>query len=416
MPFVQSIKARNVLSFGPQGIDLGLRDLNVIIGANSSGKSNLISLLSLLQAAPTDITKPISAGGGILEWLWKGGPARPTAEMDIAIDAVQNRPWRYSLKFREEAQRFALVDERIENTSPDRQQADDVFWYYRYQGGSPAFSVVLTDEEEEVRATPGVAGSSSTRAPVAVPPRRRLRREQVQPNQSVLSQRRGPDQYPEITRLSDAFGRLAIFQDWEFGRNSPVRRPQSTDMPKDFLLEDASNLALVFEDMIFSGQASELRDYLQLASESFQTVRTKTHGGTIQLYLEEAGLASPTPSTRLSQGALQLLCLLAVLLNPHPPEVICLEEPEKGLHPDILPKLAEMLIAASQRCQLIVTTHSEILVDCFTETPESVIVCEKEDGESRMRRLSAEDLSEWLDDYRSLSKLWSKGVLGGNRY
>lgn len=401
MPFLQSIKARNVLSFGTRGIDLALRDLNVIIGANSSGKSNLISLLSLLQAAPTDITRPVSAGGGVLEWLWKGGSGSPTAELEVRIDAGRDTPWCYAMSFREESQRFALIDERIE----DAGRGPHPPYYYRYQGGDPSFSVVMTEED----------AGNGLRA-LGAAPSRRMRREQIHPNQSVLSQRRGPDQYPEITQLSEAFEGIGVYQDWDFGRGSPVRRPQSPDLPRDSLLEDASNLALVFEEIIFSGRANELRDYLQLAGDNFQSVRTRALGGSVQLFLEESGLASPTPATRLSQGALQLLCLLAVLLNPHPPEVICLEEPEKGLHPDILPKLAEMLAAASKRCQLIVTTHSEILVDCFTETPESVIVCGKEDGESVLQRLSAEELSGWLDDYRSLSKLWSKGVLGGNRY
>ena len=98
------------------------------------------------------------------------------------------------------------------------------------------------------------------------------------------------------------------------------------------------------------------------------------------------------PATRLSDGSLRYLCLLAVLCNPTPPLVVCIEEPELGLHPDIIPEVAKLLVEASSRSQIFVTTHSDVLVDALTETPEAVIVCEKEEGATRMRRLDAEEL------------------------
>ena len=70
---------------------------------------------------------------------------------------------------------------------------------------------------------------------------------------------------------------------------------------------------------------------------------------------------------------------------------------------------------ASERCQLLVTTHSDVLVDTLTDTPQSVVVCEKHDGQTEMRRLDKDDLEEWLKDY-TLGNLWSSGQLGGNRW
>ena len=98
------------------------------------------------------------------------------------------------------------------------------------------------------------------------------------------------------------------------------------------------------------------------------------------------------PATRLSDGTLRYLCLLAILCDPSPPLLIVIEEPELGLHPDILPKLADLLIATSNRTQVIVTTYSDILVDCMTERPETIVVCEKHHGQTVMRRLAAEEL------------------------
>ena len=136
-------------------------------------------------------------------------------------------------------------------------------------------------------------------------------------------------------------------------------------------------------------------------------------GNTVQVFFTEGDFT--IPATRLSDGTLRYLCLLAILCDPEPPPLVCIEEPELGLHPDILPSLARLLREASERCQLIVTTHSEILVDCMTDTPEAVIVCEKHDGATTLTRLSAGKLKPWLEKYR-LGDLWTRGDIGGNRW
>src|SRR5262249_23126007 len=118
-------------------------------------------------------------------------------------------------------------------------------------------------------------------------------------------------------------------------------------------------------------------------------------GGTVQLFLEEGPFA--IPATRLSDGTLRFLCLLVILLHPSPPPLVCLEEPELGLHPDILPGLTDLLIDASARMQLVITTHSDIMIDALSHTPESVLVCEKEDGQTRIERLDADALAHWLE-------------------
>jgi hypothetical protein len=146
--------------------------------------------------------------------------------------------------------------------------------------------------------------------------------------------------------------------------------------------------------------------------ESFSDVSIKIHGGAVQVFLHEEGLHRPIPATRLSDGALRYLCLLAILCHPSPPPLVCIEEPELGLHPDILPTIAEMLVEASHKTQLIVTTHSDILVDALTSTPEAILVCERQNGTTTMRRLDADALGEWLKKY-SLGELWRKGELGG---
>ena len=133
-------------------------------------------------------------------------------------------------------------------------------------------------------------------------------------------------------------------------------------------------------------------------------------GGTVQVFLEESGIT--VPATRLSDGTLRYLSLLAILCHDDPPPLVCIEEPELGLHPDLMPTIASLLREASTRCQLVVTTHSDVLVDALTEEPEAVVVCEKHEGRTMLRRLGHEDLSQWLARY-SLGELWMKGEIGG---
>ena len=119
--------------------------------------------------------------------------------------------------------------------------------------------------------------------------------------------------------------------------------------------------------------------------------------GTVQVFLMEGGQV--IPSSRLSDGTLRFLCLLAILCHPTPPPLVCIEEPELGLHPEVMPTLAALLQEASTRTQLVVTTHSDLLVEEFIETPESVITFSKIDGRTRAQRLDSDALEDWLDNY-----------------
>ena len=133
----------------------------------------------------------------------------------------------------------------------------------------------------------------------------------------------------------------------------------------------------------------------------------------MQVFFQEGQVT--IPATRLSDGTLRYLCLLAVLCHPNPPPLVCIEEPELGLHPDVLPTLADLLKEASTRTQLIVTTHSDVLVDAMSDQPDSVLVAEKTAGVTTLTRLDATKLKPWLEKYR-LGQLWTRGDIGGTRW
>lgn len=389
---LKSLHLQNLLSFGPDAQPITFGPLNVLIGPNGSGKSNLIEAIGLLAAAPRSLSDAIRDGGGIEEWRWKGskdiGTLLPRLSAVIgtrAEEGIAGDPTLvHTLDLDETARRLRLYDETIKELRPD--STEEV--YFTYLSDRPAIRLQGSMRELEPR--------------------------EFKTSESVLSQRRDPALYPELALLEIFYSEIAIYRDWLFGRASPARLPQPTDLPNDHLLPDARNLGLVLNQIRKVPEAKEaLLKHLGLVYEGIRDVDVSIVGGTVQVFLHEHKWI--IPATRLSDGTLRWLSLLAILLNPEAPSLVCIEEPEMGLHPDLLPPLAQLLREASERMQLIVTTHSDVLVDALSETPESVIVCEKHEGSTTLQRLEKSKLSEWLTKY-SLGQLWRRGEIGGNRW
>lgn len=401
--FIRSLRLRNLLSFGPDSDPIELGSLNVLIGPNGSGKSNVIEAIDLLRATASDLVDPVRAGGGTAEWLWKGVDEPPHAELEATLTYPKGiMPLRHRISFTVVGQRFGLVDEAVENERRRWPQDGDVQFYYRFREGDPSLRVSRTRDSKDQD-----DGGGRYRQP---------RLKGLTENESVLSQRLDPSRYPEITHLSDQYRQIKLFRNWELGRSSNLRRPQPVDSPNDFLAEDASNLGLVLNQLERTGNISDSLDvHFAKFYEHYKDFTVSIEGGTVQVFLREKDLNGWIPASRLSNGTLRFLCLASILCHPTPPPLICIEEPELGLHPDILPAIADMLIEASQRTQIIATTHSDILVAALTHIPEAVLVCEKESNATSVRRLDPDRLHEWLKDY-SLGDLWLSGELGGNRW
>ncbi len=386
---LKSIKLTNFLSYGDRSTTLHLRALNVIIGPNGSGKSNLIEAVELIRSAPKDLLTPIRDGGGVRDWLWKGSLKLPSASVDavFAYPNSNHADLRYFLSFTEVSQRFEILDERIENECADAGY-DKPYFFYRFQNGHGVLNV---------------KGNQ-----------RRLQHEEIDPTQSILSQRKDPDQYPELTYLGNTFSKLRLYREWSFGRYTKPRLPQKADLPNDMLEPDSSNLGLVLNRLRRDPDVKQrLLKALRVLYSGIDDFDVQIEGGTVQVFFQEGRIS--VPATRLSDGTLRYLCLLAVLCHPTPPPLICIEEPELGLHPDVLPTLAELLKEASERTQLIVTTHSDVLVDAMTDQPEAILVAEKGENGTVLTRLDAEKLKPWLEKYR-LGQLWTRGEIGGTRW
>lgn len=389
---LDQIRLDGFLSFPPGSAAFDLRRLNVLIGPNGAGKSNFVEAFDLLAATPLDFAAAVRAGGGAEEWPWKGLDGSGRARIEAVLDAgtPTGRPLRYGLEFGAVRSRVEVFDEVVEDLVAARRDAEPAC-YYRLGRGDPVIAMRNEDGESTAR---------------------RLKKEDLRPDQSVLAQRKVPDTYPELTWLGERFREIRTFRDWTFGPSAPHRQPQRADLPGGELLRDNSNLALVLNHIEHEG-GRRFSELVRRFLPGVERVSTYVAGGAIDLFLHESGLASPIPSVRVSDGTLRFMAVLATLLDSSPPSLLCIESPELGLHPDAAALLGELLIEASERMQLIVTTHSESLLDCFTNDCEAVVLCERPGAATELHRLDKDELVSWLDEHR-LGDLWSMGALGAN--
>lgn len=382
---IKEIRLQNLLSFGPDTPPLELRPLNVLIGPNGSGKSNLIEAISLLQAAPKDLTEPVLRGGGGLEWIWKGAPSEK-AVVTTTVMHPDVTEYKHTIQLKStRSGMIAVIAESLVDSSEDN-EAD-----------------VLLFESHFEDAKALVEGKWIE-----------FRLESDEWHRSILALRRDPLKYRAITYLARRYEQIRVFSGWDTGRTSPLRVPQNSADAGEFLRNDLSNFALTVSGLLREPAVkARLLKYLQKLGSTVRDIGVDNLHGTVQVYIHDGDFR--IPAIRMSDGTLRYLCLLSVLCHPHPPEFLCIEEPELGLHPDMMPTIAELLRDAATRTQLIVTTHSDVLIDALSDTPEDVVVCEKHDGCTTMKRLVKEDLAIWLEKY-SLGDLWNSGQIGGNRF
>ena len=397
-PLIQEIALENFLSFGEEQ-RIALEPLNVLIGPNGSGKSNFLEAFALLHAAPVDLPKPIRESGGAIEWLWKGGEEPRPAKVAAVVSYEHAQRLQYSVSFRAEAGRFVLEDETVERPRPPSIGGEAYFRYGYQQGDAAVVYPTMFKEVDGER----------------MPAPQLLKLGGLKGDQSVLAQRKDPEQYPEFAHLVQILSGIELYRGFDLDAYGVLKNPQKVDSIKIPLLESGSNLALVFNDLDNRGAEHRLVAELQRFCPTIERITQSIEGRTVQVLVHEKGFRDPIPASRLSDGILRYLCLLAILCHPEPPPLVCIDEPEQGMHPDAIHRIGELLIEASQRTQLVVTTHSDRLVSALRDVPESVVVCERGEEGTRLERLEPDRLQQWLEEY-TLGELWMQGHLGGTRW
>jgi predicted ATPase len=313
----------------------------------------------------------MAEGGGPRFWINR----RSTGVARIRLEGTPELPFDYSLSFQESGQSWAII----------REEYKGVF------------------ERAQEQFTLGPPDKFTMKAPVPT-------------NASVLSEIRHPGE-PAVTKLAATLESIRLYREFRTGPGTQARTGTAASRLADHLDEDGGNLALRLGEMDLHGGLRRINPVMSRLFDWFSEVKVLTRGGITQLYVSEKGLEEqPFAATSLSDGTLRLLCLLSVLLDRTPPPLVCIEEPDTGFHPDAIRDIAELLIDASAKTQLIITTHSPTLIDALSDQPEAVVVCERDfDRFSQFRRLKRSDLEEWLERY-TLGELWQKGEIGGNRW
>jgi len=385
---LHALKVRGLLSFGDEAV-FEFGRLNILVGPNGSGKSNLIDCLRIFKNCTLDVQETFK-DAGFEEWLFRSGSDDSPASIEVHVELPKvDNLVRHRLDLGPPLRSLAQIDETIENADGHRRP-----YFYLFDGRA---IVAYLDPDSETHRW------------------RMLEEDEYRPHQSIVAQLRDVQRYPEITRLADLYSNWRVYSEWSFGRKSYLRESTPTDRADTHLSEAMDNLALVLNGLQGTSAHEKIQSLLRDLKDSYRDYFTRIVFGRVGLELKEAPFDRLLPAKRLSDGTLRFLALAAILLHPKPPPLICLEEPELGMHPDMIRLVANMIIEASQRTQLIVTTHSEHLLTALEDDFDALFSFDTGLNGSFVRRLGRDGFQEWKSEHR-LGELWTSGEIGGNRW
>jgi len=331
-------------------IRLSLGALNVVTGANGSGKSSLYRAVRLLaDIAQGRIIQSLAGEGGLQSTLW-AGPESFSRAMKKGEQAVQGtvRKASVSLKLGFAGTDYGYaIDLGLGTASPfalDPEIKSESQWIGEALTRPNVFAV---------RNGPGVRIRDETGAWRQV-------LTQLAPFDSMMTHCSDPREAPELLLLRERMRDWRFYDHFRTDRDAPARRPQiGTYTP--VLGSDGADLPAALETIRAIGNPAELAAAI---SDAFPggTIEINDSDGYFELHMRQHGLLRPLKAAELSDGTLRYLLLIAALLSPRPPDLMILNEPETSLHPDLLPPLARLIAQAAQRAQIIVVSHAATLV------------------------------------------------------
>ena len=360
MRTLEKLTIRNFKSIREQIIEPGL--LNVFIGGNGAGKSNLIEVFRFLrEIANQNLGGYTAKKGGADKLLYFGRKKSP--EMEIVLEFG-------------EGDTSNAYDVKIKSADDDSLViwTETVFYHDKKTYKKPWDKTVSSyAKESNLKQTKHICARQ-------------------------------------------VMGDLDSYRVYHFHDTSDSAAVKTTCDVEDnrFLKPQAENLAafLYWLQEKKSDHFQNIVDTVRQVApffDSFVLAPSKLNESKILLEWREKSSDAYFNASSFSDGTLRFICLATLLLQPQFPAIILLDEPELGLHPAAITLLAELLSSAATRTQVIVSTQSVTLVNQFD--PEHVWTVDREDGQSVFRQLSRSDMSAWLDDY-GLGELWEKNVIG----
>lgn len=367
---------------------LPLARLNVVTGANGSGKSSLYRALRLLaDTARGGLVGSLAREGGIRSTLWAGpeqiGRAARAGRHPVQ-GVVRKGPVQLRLGFGASDLSYAvdlgfpppglstsafLLDPAIKR---------ECVWT------GPLFrpSALLVD-----RHGPGLRAMDDSGAWRVIPT-------PIADFESMMTEFSDPRAAPEMISVRRKLQSWRFYDCLRTDVEAPCRRPQvGTHTP--ILADDGADIAAALQTILEIGDAEGLA---RAVDDAFPgaAIEIETRDGWFELAMRQHGLLRPLKAAELSDGTLRYLMLIAALLTPRPPELLALDEPEASLHPDLIPALARLIAAAAQKSQIVVVTHCRELADLLVSEPESrAIELTKDFGETRLAGEAFRPRWEW---------------------
>lgn len=231
----------------------------------------------------------------------------------------------------------------------------------------------------------------------------------------VLKQINDPIQFLPIHTVKKAVESMSVYNSFDTGETSKIRRVAEYSTGTR-LWKNGENLTQLLNDLRnnHSLDFEKIEEELHKVNPSYKNIEINNITGQAYLSLREKNLNKTIGALHISDGTLRFLLLETVFLNPNKGTFIAIDEPERGLHPDMIRSVAEMIKSAAQNSQLIIATHSPHLLNQFDL--DDVIVFEKDESNSTLiKKLSDSDFSDY-DGQLLPGQLWLNGEIGGKRW
>jgi len=362
-----------------------LSALNVITGANGSGKSNVYRALRLLaDIAQGRIIPSLAREGGLQSTLWAGpeGFARSVKSGEHPVQGtLRKEPVSLRLGFSGDEFGYAM-DLGLPTTS------------------SPSFSLDPEIKRECIWAGEVLRPAAllvERRGPLV---RSRADKEWIQLTQglagfdSMMTHCADPRSSPEMLMLREQMRGWRFYDQFRADLEAPARQPQiGTHTP--VLANDGADLAAALQTSVEIGDAQALADSVGDAFPG-ASVSVSHHDGRFEVEMRQHGLLRPLKAAELSDGTLRYLLWIAALLTPRPPQLLVLNEPETSLHPELLPALGRLIGRAAEHSQIIVVSHAARLIAALEELAGcNSVTLEKNLGETGIAGADRLDRSRW---------------------
>ena len=390
MTVLQTLAVANYRSIRSLVMPLG--SLNLITGANGSGKSNLYRALRLLaEAAQGGIVSSLAREGGLSSTLW-AGPENISRGMKQGTVPIQGGPRKEPVHLR-----LGFLTEHVgycidlglppPEKPPPREPtafAHDPEIKLESVWASPTLrpATILAERRGPTVRLRNSDGDWST-----VP-------KKLATFESMLSEMSDPERAPELLALREEVRSWRFYDHFRADTDAPARHAQiGTRTP--VLAHDGRDLAAAIQTIVEIGDRPALETAVD---DAFPGARVEVEhgGGRFTLLFSQHGLLRPLSAAELSDGTLRYLLWIAALLTPRPPSLMILNEPETSLHPDLLPALARLIERASQRTQVWVVSHASRMIAALKEAKDcNAITLTKELGETAIEGQGMLDAPPW---------------------